>query len=171
MLTIKGCRSSRGGRHKATDVGGDSTTSSGVRSVPTLGSSSSYKSPASQAETTSDAQEDNAEDQDYLRLVADVVVGDEDPILLQRRLHENSLMDPASDIDTGASEDNRILIVGDFLNFLIVDRIGSTVEFVPHLMGSNQRPSGERGLLLWFRTGSDSLVDNSFRMLNVVTTA
>jgi len=33
------------------------------------------------------------------------------------------------------------------------------------------RPTGQRGVLMWFRTGSDSVNDNAFRLLNVATTA
>jgi hypothetical protein len=30
----------------------------------------------------------------------------------------------------------------------------------------NRRPTGQRGALLWFRTGSDVVVTNAFRLLN-----
>jgi predicted phage gp36 major capsid-like protein len=50
---------------------------------------------------------------------------------------------------------------------VIVDRIGNTLELIPNLVGANRRPTGQRGALLWFRTGSDSVVDNAFRLLNV----
>jgi hypothetical protein len=55
--------------------------------------------------------------------------------------------------------------------FVIVDRIGSTLELVPHLVGSNRRPTGQRGALLWFRTGSNVVVPQAFRLLNIATTA
>ena len=54
---------------------------------------------------------------------------------------------------------------------VIVDRIGSTLELVPHLVGSSRRPTGQRGALLWFRTGSNVVVPQAFRMLNIATTA
>ena len=54
---------------------------------------------------------------------------------------------------------------------MIVDRIGSTLELVPHLVGSSRRPTGQRGALLWFRTGSNVVVPQAFRMLNIATTA
>jgi predicted phage gp36 major capsid-like protein len=49
---------------------------------------------------------------------------------------------------------------------VIVDRVGTTLEVIPNLVGTNRRPTGQRGALLWFRTGSDSVVDNAFRLLN-----
>jgi predicted phage gp36 major capsid-like protein len=54
---------------------------------------------------------------------------------------------------------------------VIADRIGTTVEFIPQLFGANRRPTGQRGVFMWFRTGSDSVADNAFRVLNVATTA
>ncbi len=38
------------------------------------------------------------------------------------------------------------LIVGDFASFLIVDRLGMSIELIPHLFGANRRPTGQRGL-------------------------
>ena len=39
-------------------------------------------------------------------------------------------------------------ICPDFENYVIADRLGMTVEFIPHLFGTaNQRPTGQRGLL------------------------
>ena len=38
-------------------------------------------------------------------------------------------------------------------------------------MGANRRPTGQRGALLWFRTGSNVVVPQAFRLLNVATTA
>ncbi|GHC88275.1 major capsid protein [Nocardiopsis terrae] len=91
--------------------------------------------------------------------------------LLRKPLDELSNMDAVANIDTGATADNRILLYGDFSNYVIVTRIGSTMELIPNLVGANQRPTGQRGALLWARTGADSVNDNAFRMLNVATTA
>lgn len=91
------------------------------------------------------------------------------PMLLGRNVFENSNMDGA--IDASATANNYVALYGDFSQFVIVNRIGSTIELVPHLFGSNHRPTGQRGALLWFRTGSDVVVPNAFRLLNVPTTA
>ncbi|WP_024801026.1 phage major capsid protein [Nocardia sp. BMG51109] len=91
------------------------------------------------------------------------------PSLLGRTMYENSNMDGT--LNPGATEANYPLLYGDFGQFVIVDRLGSTLELVPHLMGANRRPSGERGALLWFRTGSDVVVPQAFRLLSVPTTA
>lgn len=91
------------------------------------------------------------------------------PMLLGRNVFENSNMDGT--IDASATANNYVALYGDFSQFVIVNRIGSTLELVPHLFGANHRPTGQRGALLWFRTGSDVVVPNAFRLLNVPTTA
>jgi HK97 family phage major capsid protein len=58
-------------------------------------------------------------------------------------------------------------IYGDFSNYVIADRIGMTVEFIPHLVGANRRPTGQRGWYAYYRVGADSVNDGAFRMLNV----
>lgn len=88
--------------------------------------------------------------------------------LLRKPLDENSDMDGTW--DPAVTADNHVLLVGDFSQFLIVDRIGSTLELVPHLMGANRRPTGQRGAFLWFRTGSDVTTTSAFRVLNIATT-
>jgi HK97 family phage major capsid protein len=91
--------------------------------------------------------------------------------LLRRPLHELSNMRSTDDIDEAQTADNPILCYGDFSEFVIADRIGSHIEIIPNLFGANQRPTGERGAFLWFRTGSDVVVNNAFRVLNVATSA
>lgn len=94
---------------------------------------------------------------------------DEPPMLLGRRMFEVSNMDGA--INAAATANNFVLVVGDWSQFVITDRVGTSIELVPHVFGSNRRPTGQRGFYAWFRTGSDVLVDNAFRMLDVPTTA
>lgn len=91
------------------------------------------------------------------------------PMLLGRTMHELSNMDGT--INAAAAENNYPLLYGDFSNFVIVDRVGSTLELVPHLVGSNRRPTGQRGALLWYRVGSDVVVPQAFRLLSIPTTA
>ena len=92
---------------------------------------------------------------------------DNPPSLLGRPVHEQSNMDGT--FNAAVTDDNYLLAYGDFKQFLIVDRIGATLERVDHLFGSSQRPTGQRGALLWWRTGSDVLVPNAFRLLDVET--
>jgi len=77
-------------------------------------------------------------------------------------LHENSSLDAT--FTTGSN----IAVAGDFRQgYLIVDRVGATVEFLPHLLGANRRPTGSRGWYMFWRTGGDVLVENALRLLTV----
>lgn len=91
------------------------------------------------------------------------------PMLLGRSVYENSNMDGT--INAAATETNDVLLYGDFSQFAVTLRTGSSLELVSHLMGENRRPTGERGAWLWTRVGSDVLIDNAFRLLRVSTTA
>ncbi|WP_231988627.1 phage major capsid protein [Mycobacterium sp. 1274761.0] len=81
--------------------------------------------------------------------------------LLGRTANELSNMDSVID----AGQTNYVLVYGSFEHFVIVDRFPSTLELIPNLFGANRRPTGQRGMFLWARTGSDSVVDNAFRLL------
>lgn len=68
---------------------------------------------------------------------------------------------------------DNLLVFGDFSNFIIVDKPGSTsIEFIPHLFNtSNNLPDGRRAWYMHFRNGSDSVNDLAFRLLQDKTTA
>jgi HK97 family phage major capsid protein len=95
--------------------------------------------------------------------------GDRPPRLLGRDVYEAESMDGV--VTTTGAVANYILVYGDFSNFVITDRIGMSVEFIPHLFGANQRPTGQRGWYAYYRTGSDSVNDGGFRLLNVASAA
>lgn len=73
----------------------------------------------------------------------------------------------AMDGTVTATEDNLLAVLGDFSNFVIADRIGMTVDFIPHLFGANRRPTGQSGWFAFYRVGSDSVNDAAFRVYNV----
>jgi HK97 family phage major capsid protein len=89
--------------------------------------------------------------------------------LLNKPFDENSDMDGV--IVPSATADNYVLLYGDFNEYVIVDRIGTTLEIIPNLFGAGYRPTGSRGALLWFRTGGNVSTINAFRLLDVPTTA
>lgn len=70
-----------------------------------------------------------------------------------------------SDMTTALTTGSSVLALGDPNYYLIVDRIGMTIELIPHLFGANRRPTGQRGLYaIWRNTGA--VVDpNAFRVL------
>ena len=92
------------------------------------------------------------------------LVGERIPALFGRDILEASAMDGVID----AAADNRVLVFGDFQNYVIADRAGFNLELVPHMFDTaNNRPSGQRGWYGWWRTGGDSVNDDGFAMLNV----
>lgn len=83
--------------------------------------------------------------------------------LLGRPDYISEAMDPA----VNATQDNLVLLFGDFNNYVIADRLGTTISYIPHLFGANGRPTGQAGWHAWIRVGADSLNDGAFRVLNV----
>jgi predicted phage gp36 major capsid-like protein len=66
-----------------------------------------------------------------------------------------------------ASAADYLVLSGDFKQFVIVNRIGTAIETVPVLVGpSNRFPTGQRGVLMHWRTGSDALITDAFRLSN-----
>ena len=43
-----------------------------------------------------------------------------------------------------------------------------TFEIVPHLFGASRRPTGERGLFAYWRTGSKTVVPEALRYLETL---
>jgi HK97 family phage major capsid protein len=91
------------------------------------------------------------------------------PRLLGRNYNGCSDMDGA--INPAATANNYLLLFGDFSKYQVVNRVGATTEFIPHIMGANGRPTLQRGVVMYWRVGADALDTNAFRLLNVATTA
>ena len=69
---------------------------------------------------------------------------------------------------TYGSGDNYVLVYGDFSGYTIVDRVGLTVEAIPHLFGaSNNFPNGMRGIWAYWRTGARVTNSEALAVLNV----
>ena len=85
------------------------------------------------------------------------------PELIGYPAHKASGMDAT----VTALATNLVMILGDWNNYVIADRIGMTLELVPHLFATAaNRPSGERGLYGYARTGADSVNDAAFVLLD-----
>lgn len=83
--------------------------------------------------------------------------------ILGKPVYESSDMDGAY-----GSGENYCAVFGDFSNYVIFDRIGMSVELIPHLFATqNNRPTGQRGFYAHWRVGADSVNDNAFTVLNV----
>jgi HK97 family phage major capsid protein len=87
--------------------------------------------------------------------------GDIPPQMIGRSVYEAEAM------NSGVATGQRNLIYGDFSNYVVADRVGMTVEFIPHLVGTNRRPTGQRGWYAYYRVGADSVNDGAFRLNKV----
>jgi HK97 family phage major capsid protein len=81
------------------------------------------------------------------------------PTLLGRPAHE------LSNLNGNVAAGQPLGVYGDFQNYVISQRVGSSVELIPHLFGANRRPTGQRGVWMWARYGADSINDAAFRLL------
>lgn len=79
--------------------------------------------------------------------------------LLGYSAYESSVMTNATTTGT------KFMVFGDFRNFLIVDRIGMSVELIPQIFGVNQRPTGQRGIYATWMNNSKILVHAGFKVL------
>lgn len=86
------------------------------------------------------------------------------PELLSYPAHVASAFDGS----VTALAENYVAVLGDWSNYVVVDRLGMTLELVPHLFATaTNYPNGTRGFYGYARTGADSVNDGGFRMLNV----
>ena len=92
------------------------------------------------------------------------VGADRPATLVGKRAYESEDMDGT----LTALATNNVLIFGDFSNYVIADRVGMTVETIPHLFATaDNRPTGQRGFFAYYRLGADSVNDGAFSMLDV----
>lgn len=89
--------------------------------------------------------------------------------LLGHAAYEASGMD--STVTTSGAVSNFILLIGDFRYYVIYDRIGFNLEYIQHVVGTNHRPTGQRGWFGYWRVGADSVNDDAFRLLDVPSAA
>lgn len=84
--------------------------------------------------------------------------------LLGRPAYESEAMDGT----VTATEDNYVAVFGDFSNYVVADRIGLQVEFIPHLFdATGGLPTGQRGWFAYYRMGANVINPAAFRLLNV----
>lgn len=89
--------------------------------------------------------------------------------LLGKPWYELSNMDGV--INPAATANNYVLIYGDIRQaYTIVDRIGTTVEFLPGY-GANGLPNASRWMFVTTRHGAEVVVPEAARILDVPTTA
>jgi HK97 family phage major capsid protein len=93
-----------------------------------------------------------------------------EPVLMSddRATMLGAKVDQWSTMASGTTTGTKIVLWADWKSaYQIVDRVGLTVELVPHLFGSNRRPTGQRGLFCFGRTDAVVAVPNAARYLEV----
>lgn len=70
-------------------------------------------------------------------------------------------------LSTATASNDNILVLGDFSQYAIVDRIGMEVLFEPLVKGSTRRPTGSVGYVAFWRTGANVVNNDGFRLLQV----
>ncbi len=71
----------------------------------------------------------------------------------------------ASSMATTTVSGTVLMILGDFRQFLVVDRIGTQVELIQNVVNTSGIPTGQRALVAHKRVGSDVTDVNAFRFL------
>jgi HK97 family phage major capsid protein len=86
-------------------------------------------------------------------------------MLLGQPQYEASAM--GSVVTTSAN----ILLAGNFEKFAVVDRVGFSMMYEPMVKGASFRPTGQAGWFGFWRTSSDVLDVQAFKLLQLHTTA
>lgn len=71
----------------------------------------------------------------------------------------------SSTLPNNTTSGSLVAILGDFSQYLIYDRIGTTVEFVQNVFNSSALPTGQRALVAHKRVGGDVTDVNAFIFL------
>ena len=71
----------------------------------------------------------------------------------------------ASSVTATTTSGNILAVLGDFSQYVIYDRIGVNLEFIPNVVDGSGVPTGQRGLVAYKRVGGDVTDVNAFRLL------
>jgi HK97 family phage major capsid protein/HK97 family phage prohead protease len=71
----------------------------------------------------------------------------------------------SSDFSAATTSGTVLAVLGDFSRFLIVDRVGMSVEWMPNVVDGSGLPTGQRAIVAHKRVGSDCVDVNAFRFL------
>ncbi len=83
--------------------------------------------------------------------------------LIGYNVYESSDMDGT--IVSGSTDD--VIVLGDFSQYLIVDRLGMELQYNPMVLGSNRRPTGEVAFVAFWRTGANTFNSGAFKTLRL----
>lgn len=72
-----------------------------------------------------------------------------------------------STLSTATASSDYALTIGDWTNYIITDRVGSFMQTTPVVVGSNRRPIGATGFVMWWRVGAKLINADAARVLVV----
>jgi HK97 family phage major capsid protein len=75
--------------------------------------------------------------------------------------------DMTASLSAATASNDDVLVLGDFQQYVVADRIGVSLVYEPLVKGSNQRPNGQVGWYATWRVGADTTNADAFRMLRV----
>lgn len=73
----------------------------------------------------------------------------------------------SSDMVSATTSGNVLIILGDFSQYLVYDRIGTSLEFIQNVVDGSGIPTGQRGLVAHKRVGGGVTDINAFRFLKM----
>ena len=74
----------------------------------------------------------------------------------------------ASAMSSTFTTGQKLIVLGDFSYYKIIDRVGMSIETIPHLFDvTNNMPTGQRGLYAYWRNGAKVLDANAFVTLRL----
>ena len=75
----------------------------------------------------------------------------------------------ASGMPSALTSGTAIFALGDFKRSVVIaDRLGLTLEVIPHLFGSSRRPTGERGIFAHWQNTSKVIIPEGIRVLTLL---
>ena len=81
----------------------------------------------------------------------------------------NSLLDlpvvRSSTMVSATTSGNILVVLGDFSQYVVYDRLGVSVEYIQNVVDGDGLPLGKRGLVAYKRVGGDVTDVNAFRLL------
>ncbi len=101
------------------------------------------------------------------RTIEQQVVGT-DGVKITDMTNRNVLLDlpvvRSSTMVSATTSGNILIVLGDFSQYIVYDRLGVNVEFVPNVVDGDGLPTGKRGLVAYKRVGGDVSDVNAFRL-------
>lgn len=73
----------------------------------------------------------------------------------------------AMDSTIVSGSNDYVLLLGDFSQYVVVDRIGTQLMYEPLVKGAGFRPTGQAGWYAFSRVGADILTSNAFKLLKL----